>query len=789
LSYKITNIAKILHAPAISSEAEITELCTDSRKITYPDQSLFFALISERRDGHDFIAEAYQTGVRAFVVSKSVDTSIFPEAAFIQVPDTLDALQQLAAHHRAQFNIPVIGITGSNGKTIVKEWLYQLLGRDYSIVRSPRSYNSQIGVPLSVWKMNAAHNLAIFEAGISKPGEMERLAAIIRPTIGILTTMGPAHDEGFLSREEKLREKLKLFVGAVEPERVQLETWIFFDGQTQLTDVAGETITIPFTDKASIENALTCWAVMRHLGYRIETIAPRMLALQPVDMRLEIKKGIQQCLILNDTYSLDLDSLSIALDQLKRLSDELSRTVILTDLPEGGQRAYDALIDLLVQHGVKRLIAIGPNFTAYLQDRLVALSGVLSLDVYPDRGSFEKRFSPPQFHKEAILIKGARRFELEKLLPLLEAQLHQTRMEIDLGAVRHNIRAYQSALKPGVKIMAMVKSFAYGSGGVEVARVMQEEGIAYLGVAYADEGVALRAGGIRLPIMVMNTESDAFESILEHRLEPVLYSMEIVEGFQKYLNRQGELHYPVHVEFETGMNRLGIPESDLDALMDLLVNQTEMQVRTVFTHLATADDPAADRFTMAQVQQFDKGDEAMWSLHGNFYKRHIANSAAAIRKPEWQMDMVRIGIGLYGIDPTVSDKIDLKPVARLLATVAQVKELKVGDAVSYNRRFVADRPMRIATIRLGYADGFSRRLGNGVGYVLLNGQRASVVGAVCMDMFMVDVTAMPAVREGDSAVVFGPELPITELAKLAGTIPYEIMTGISQRVKRVYVEE
>ena len=782
-----------------ATDVVITELVTDSRKITsaqyathhadvsdYPRNVLFFALISERRDGHDFIGEAYQAGVRAFVISTKFDSTEYPEACFIRVPDTLEALQKLAAHHRLQFSYPVIGITGSNGKTIVKEWLYQLLSPDYSIVRSPRSYNSQIGVPLSVWGMKSTHTLAIFEAGISKPGEMEKLAKIIRPTIGVFTMLGPAHSEGFSDREQKLKEKFKLFEGAVRPGCVRLETWILTNNRAELTDVTGERIIIPFTDEASIDNALTCWSVMRHLGYSIDTIAARMLMLQPVHMRLEIKQGINRCVLLNDAYSLDLDSLHIALAQLRQQSGERARTAILTDLPEGGVEAYDALMRYLLQYGVSRLITIGPAFQRYLTGKCFSELAIAS---YPDRETFETSFSPRSFQQEVILLKGARRFEMEKLVSLLEAQLHQTRLEIDLAALRHNIRAYQSALKSGVKIMAMVKSFAYGSGGAEIARVMQEEGVSYLGVAYADEGIALRQAGIRMPIMVMNTEPIAFDSIVSNRLEPVLYSMAIATAFSQYLREQGELYYPVHLEAETGMNRLGIAESELDALTDWLHTEKEFQVQSVFSHFTSGEDPAADDFSRIQVVRLDAFFEAVYEVQGNTFIRHIANSAAAIRHPEWQLDMVRIGIGLYGIDPAVSDRIELKPVARLLATVAQLKDLKVGDSVSYNRKMIADRPMRIATIRLGYADGFPRRLGNGVGSVILHGKRAPVVGSVCMDMFMVDVTAISAVQVGDAAIVFGAELPLTELAQLAGTIPYEIMTGISQRVKRVYVEE
>lgn len=789
MSYTISDIAKILQIPSVDSGAVIQDLSHDTRKISRPENSLFFALSSDRRDGHDFIPQAYDAGVRAFVVSRSVDPDAFPQAIFLSVPDTLAALQTLAAHHRAQFSIPIIGITGSNGKTMVKEWLYQLLSPDFSIIRSPRSFNSQLGVPLSVWGINGSHTLGIFEAGISRPGEMEKLARIIRPTIGVLTHLGAAHDEGFSSRDQKETEKRKLFEGAVLPESIVLADRSLVDGQTRLVASNGDAILIPFTDEASIQNAQTCWAVMRLLSYDIETIAARMQVLQPVRMRLEIKRGIQQCLIVNDAYSLDLDSLSIALSYLQQQSVGLDKTVILTDLPEGDATQYDLLIDLLIRHGVKRLIAIGPDFEAYLHTHPHAVPKSLTVHCYSDREAFAHHFSAHQHFREAILIKGARSFQLEKLLPLLEAQLHQSRLEIDLGALRHNIRSYQSVLGSSTRLMAMVKSFAYGSGGVELARVMQEEGIAYLGVAYADEGVALRAGGIHLPILVMNTELTAFDSILEHRLEPVLYSIELLRSFQQFLRTQGESNYPVHIELETGMHRLGINESELEALQTVLRSDETLRIQSVFSHLAAGEDPASDEFSEGQFRKLQQGVEGIRQAGSQQFLVHLANSAAAIRKPHWQLDMVRIGIGLYGIDPAVSALVALKPVARLLATVAQVQQLQSGDAVSYNRRTVVDRPTRVATLRLGYADGYPRCLGNGVGSVILQGQKAPVLGSVCMDMFMVDVTDIPAVQSGDAAILFGPELPLTQLAQWAGTIPYEIMTGISQRVKRVYVEE
>lgn len=789
MSYTISDIAKILRIPSVDSGAVIQDLSHDTRKISRPETALFFALSSDRRDGHDFISEAYDAGVRAFVVSRPVDVAAFPQAIFLPVPDTLAALQNLAAHHRAQFSIPILGITGSNGKTMVKEWLYQLLTPDFSIIRSPRSFNSQLGVPLSVWGMNETHTLGIFEAGISRPGEMEKLARIIRPTIGVLTHLGAAHDEGFISRGQKETEKRKLFEGAVLPEPVALADRSIADGQTRLVASDGDAILIPFTDEASIQNALTCWSVMRLLSYDLDTIADRMQVLQPVRMRLEIKRGIQQCLIVNDAYSLDLDSLSIALSYLQQQAVGLDKTAILTDLPEGDAAQYDLLIDLLTRQGLKRLIAIGPAFQAYFHTHPLAHPSALTVQCYPDRQAFEDHFSAHQYFREAILIKGARSFQLEKLLPLLEAQLHQSRLEIDLAALRHNIRSYQSVLNNSTRIMAMVKSFAYGSGGVELARVMQEEGIAYLGVAYADEGVALRAGGIHLPILVMNTESTAFDSILEHRLEPVLYSIESLRSFQQFLRTQGESNYPVHIELETGMHRLGISESEMEALEAALQSDETLRIQSVFSHLASGEDPASDEFSAGQFQKLQAGAVRIRRVSAHPFLVHLANSAAAIRKPHWQLDMVRIGIGLYGIDPAVSEQVALKPVARLLATIAQVQQLHSGDSVSYNRRAVVDRPTRVATLRLGYADGYPRCLGNGVGSVIVQGQKAPVLGSVCMDMFMVDVTDIPAVQSGDSAILFGPELPLTQLAQWADTIPYEIMTGISQRVKRVYVEE
>ncbi len=821
--YTIEHIATVTGGDArlINTESVIEHLLLDSRKVYSPATSLFIAIKGPRRDGHLFIKDLYRLGVRNFIVSEVIPPEDFADANFITVHDTLAALQQITLHHRRRFSLPVIGITGSNGKTIVKEWLYQLLHDDYIIVRSPKSYNSQIGVPLSVWQINERHTLGIFEAGISQPGEMEKLQSIILPTIGVLTNIGEAHSEGFSSLSEKLNEKLKLFTasdiiiacndneeinrGLAATER-KLFTW----GKSKKADIEITSVlkqlhhtdinllfrsqplhfTIPFTDDASIENALTCCAVLLYLNVSFENIATGMSLLQPVNMRLELKKGINNCAVINDSYSADLSSLDIALNFLHNQSAGTKKTVILSDFLQSGlaeDELYKQIAAALQQHGVHTIIGIGEKISNRLP---VALSSAaIQQDYFTNTESFIQHYRFSQLKDETILIKGARIFEFEKIVRLLEQKAHQTVLEINLTAIAHNLNQYRQLLKPGTKIMAMVKAFAYGSGGAEIAGVMQYHKADYLGVAYADEGVELRKAGITLPIMVMNPEVNTFDVITDHNLEPEIYSFELLKEFDNYLQREAVTEYPVHIEIETGMNRLGFNPDEINRLITFLKGTSSFKVQSVFTHLAAGEDAAQDEFTLQQADKFKSAAEQLKNSLGYSFMSHISNSAAILRHPQLQMDMVRLGIGLYGIDAGNTGKLNLQTVATLKSTIAQLKKLKAGDTVSYNRKGVIANDTLIATVRIGYADGFSRRLGNGVGKIFVKNKQVPVAGTVCMDMVMIDVTNIAGVKEGDDVIIFGKELPVQQVAAWAGTIPYEIMTGISQRVKRVYYEE
>jgi len=794
LIYTIQNIASLINGEAvIINDVQIEHLLFDSRKIYTPQSSLFFAIVGARRNGHQFIDEVYKKGVRSFVVSHEVDVKKFPEANFIKVDDSLQALQTLGIEHRKNFNIPVIGITGSNGKTIVKEWLYQLLHPDYNIVRSPKSFNSQIGVPLSVWQMNAQHTLGIFEAGISKPGEMDKLEKIIQPTIGVLTNIGEAHSEGFNSLAQKEKEKRLLFRNAAIPDSVVINSINKEQTSTAISAIYksfGYTIIIPFNDDASIQNAITCWQVMLHLGYDNKVIAERMKSLTPVNMRLELKKGINNCSIINDSYSADISSLEIALNFLDQQSAGENKTVILSDFLQSSMSdklLYAQIFKSLKNHGIKRLIGIGENITAFFQSE--KKSEHMQVDLFPTTNEYLTQFLSSHFKDEVILIKGARIFAFEQIVQLLEQKAHQTAMEINLNAIVHNLKEYQQCLKPETRIMAMVKAFAYGSGGAEIAGILQYHKVDYLGVAYADEGVELRKAGILLPIMVMNPEEYAFETIIEHNLQPELYSFELLDSFDRFLQQEGIRHYPVHLELETGMNRLGFSIDEISKLAERLIETNSLKVQTVFTHFAASEEELQDEFTQQQFSIFNQAIKKLKEKIGYEFLSHIANSAAVVRHPEMQMDMVRLGIGLYGVDSAGSNQLNLQTVTTLKSTIAQIKRLKKGESVSYNRKAIVERESMIATIRIGYADGYPRRLGNGVGKVWVNGKLAPIIGTICMDMFMIDITDIENIKEGDDVIIFGTQLPVQQVAKWANTIPYEIMTGISQRVKRVYFEE
>jgi len=794
LIYTIQNIASLIKGEAvIINDVQIEHLLFDSRKIYTPQSSLFFAIVGARRNGHQFIDEVYKKGVRSFVVSHEVDVKKFPEANFIKVDDSLQALQTLGIEHRKNFNIPFIGITGSNGKTIVKEWLYQLLHPDYNIVRSPKSFNSQIGVPLSVWQMNEQHTLGIFEAGISKPGEMDKLEKIIQPTIGVLTNIGEAHSEGFNSLAQKEKEKRLLFRNAAIPDSVVINSINKEQTSTAISAIYksfGYTIIIPFNDDASIQNAITCWQVMLHLGYDNKVIAERMKSLTPVNMRLELKKGINNCSIINDSYSADISSLEIALNFLDQQSAGENKTVILSDFLQSSMSdklLYAQIFKSLKNHGIKRLIGIGENITAFFQSE--KKSEHMQVDLFPTTNEYLTQFLSSHFKEEVILIKGARIFAFEQIVQLLEQKAHQTAMEINLNAIVHNLKEYQQCLKPETKIMAMVKAFAYGSGGAEIAGILQYHKVDYLGVAYADEGVELRKAGILLPIMVMNPEEYAFETIIEHNLQPELYSFELLDSFDRFLQQEGIRHYPVHLELETGMNRLGFSIDEISKLAERLIETNSLKVQTVFTHFAASEEELQDEFTQQQFSIFNQAIKKLKEKIGYEFLSHIANSAAVVRHPEMQMDMVRLGIGLYGVDSAGSNQLNLQTVTTLKSTIAQIKRLKKGESVSYNRKAIVERESMIATIRIGYADGYPRRLGNGVGKVWVNGKLAPIIGTICMDMFMIDITDIENIKEGDDVIIFGTQLPVQQVAKWANTIPYEIMTGISQRVKRVYFEE
>lgn len=799
MKYTISHIAPIVHAvPDIRQDDVIEHLLTDSRRLYSPGSSLFFALRGPRQNGHQFIRELYGKGVRNFVICDTIRTADFPEANFLVVKDTLAALQQLAAYHRGQFNIPVIGITGSNGKTIVKEWLYQLLCTDYNIVRSPKSYNSQIGVPLSVWGMQEKNTLAIFEAGISRPGEMEKLEEIIRPTIGVLTNIGEAHSEGFQNRQQKEEEKRILFRhAAIPPALEQVHTEKRITGTVIAAQLPGDTqrlltVEIPFTDEASVQNAITCWQVLLWLGVPQSAIQERMLLLQPVSMRLELKKGINHCSIINDSYSADISSLQIALNFLDQQSAAGRKVVVLSDFLQSAvpdQQLYAEVSASLDKHGIQRLICIGDRIGAYFHAQQNERAFSFSTELYNSTGTFLQQFRSSAFRDEVILVKGARAFGFERIVQLLEQKAHQTILEINLNAVAHNLKEYQQQLKPSTKVMAMVKAFAYGSGGAEIAGILQYHKADYLGVAYADEGVELRRAGITLPVIVMNPEENAFEVITEYNLEPEIYSFSLLRSFEQYLSKEGLQHYPVHIEMETGMNRLGFAAGEIEKLGTWLAGSSSVKVQSFFSHLAASEETAQDAFTLEQYARFEKAAALLAQKLGYPFIRHIANSAAITRHPQLQLDMVRLGIGLYGVDSSGGHSLSLQTVATLKSTIAQLKKLSPGDSVSYNRRGRVERESVIATIRIGYADGYPRRLGNGVGKVWIGGQLAPVIGTICMDMFMVDVTGIPGVMEGDEVIIFGKELPVMQLAAWAGTIPYEIMTGISQRVKRVYFEE
>lgn len=829
----IERVAKWCNGEWLATEdadAMIEDIAIDSRNIAHPATSLFVALRTATRDAHEFLVDAWQKGVRNFLVSKQVDTGKLAGSNVILVKDTLIAMQQIATAHRKQYKVPVIGITGSNGKTIVKEWLTTLLGPDRNVVKSPLSYNSQIGVPLSVWQMTEANQLAIFEAGISQPGEMEKLERIILPDIGLFTNIGDAHSEGFLNTRQKINEKLILFRHAKQlvycsdhaqvhecivqyihhlrgndsSSGIRVFTWsrrqaadlqithvASHNGRTDihaLFDGSEMSITIPFTDEASIENAIHCWCVLLLLGLEPKVIKERMTGLQPVSMRLEIRQGINDSTIINDTYNSDLTSLQLALNYLEQQKQHAFHTVIMSDILQPGKRdldLYDEVAAYISRRHVQRFIGIGPalyknkaSFRKYKHLRSI---------FFKSTEQFLKNIHMLTFEKEAILLKGARVFTFEKISMLLEQKVHQTVMHIDLSALRQNLDVFRSILRPNVKTMAMVKAFAYGSGSYEIANLLQYAGIDYLAVAYTDEGVALRKAGIKVPIMVMSPDAISFDRMVAWKLEPELYNFRSYEAFVKIANTLQVTQYPVHIKLDTGMHRLGFNSSDMERLGQLIATEPSIKVASIFSHLAASEDAGEDDYTYQQAATFDSMSEQLMQYLPYKPLRHISNSAGIARHEKLQYDMVRLGLGLYGVDSSTEIQGRLKQISTLRTSIAQIRDVPAGDNIGYGHHTIAQRDMRIATICIGYADGYPRDMGKGKAYVLINNMKAPTVGSICMDMCMVDITDIPNVAEGDEAIIFGSKLPVTQLAEWANTIPYEIMTSVSQRVKRIYV--
>jgi len=821
LTYTIQEIAALLKAKAsVVENQRISWLLTDSRSSFFPEESLFFALKTSRNDGHRYIGDLYKRGIRHFVVSDpAIKPADLPGASLLLVPDTLLALQQLAAAHRRRFDCPVWAITGSNGKTIVKEWLWQLLRTDVNVERSPRSYNSQIGVPLSVWQLDPGTELGLFEAGISQPGEMEALQAVIQPTLGLLTNIGAAHQENFTSLAEKAAEKVKLFKSCativycldhVEAHQALTEAypakklvgWSLHDIHAALYVQREEldglrtaitytwkgqkgTLVLPFADDPSVENALHCLTVLLLMGLPETIIAERLLKLEPVAMRLEVKEGKRGCVIINDSYNADVNALELALDfQARRAAGgHLNRTLILSDILQSGQspaELYKTVAAMLQRKQVDRLIGVGKELSAQADLFTLPAHFFLKTERLLQSGLLE------QLKNTSVLIKGSRAYGFEEVSERLSLKVHETVLEVNLDALVHNLNYFRTYLKPTTQVIAMVKAAGYGSGALEVAKTLQTHACDAVAVAVADEGVELRHGGITLPILVMNPEFGSFATIFEHKLEPEIYSFKLLDAFIREAEREGVDNYPIHIKFDTGMHRLGFEEHDLPQLIERLKGQESLRVRSVFSHLAGSDEDRFDDYTETQLALFERMANQLSAAFQHRILRHILNSAGIERYSDHQYDMVRLGIGLYGISAVKGSPV--KSVSSLKTTILQIRHLEAGQSVGYSRKALLSRPSRIATLPIGYADGLDRHLGNGLGEVVINGRRAPIIGNVCMDACMVDVTDIQA-EEGDDVLVFGEALPLAEVAAKLGTIPYEILTSVSNRVKRIYYQE
>lgn len=801
-----------------TAEARIEWLLTDSRSLAFPETTLFFALRSRRNDGHRYIPDLYRRGVRNFVVGavpEAADT-LYADANFLLVVSPLKALQRLAERHREEYALPVVGITGSNGKTVVKEWLYQLLSPSMRVTRSPRSYNSQVGVPLSVWLLDERSQIGLFEAGISQPDEMQALRAIIQPTVGVMTSIGQAHQENFSTMEEKCLEKLSLFKDcdvlvyngddALISRCVELTgfggdviAWSRTDNGQPLfirsvdagpdaTRIAytylrqDAELVVPFTDDASVQNCIHCLAVCLYLHLQPADIARRALRLEPVAMRLEVKQGVHGCTLINDAYNSDVNSLDIALDFMNRRPGALEKTLILSDILQTGLPAaelYARVADMVNHRGIGQVVGVGPEISAFAHLFAAPLK-----HFFPTVDALLASGLADTLSHRLILLKGARTAGFDRLSDHLSLKVHETTLEVSLEALADNLNFYRSFMRPEVKMTCMVKASAYGAGAVEVAKTLQDRGVDFLAVAVADEGADLRKAGITGNVIVMNPEMSSFGTLFAYNLEPEVYSFGLLEALIRAARKEGITNFPIHVKFDTGMHRLGFnPDTDLPLLIDRLRHQNALLPRSVFSHFVGSDSPEFDDFSREQFERFDAASRRLQAAFPHHILRHVCNSAGIERFPERHLDMVRLGLGLYGVDPI--DNRQLHNVATLRTTILQIREVPAGDTVGYSRRTQLTRPSRIAALPIGYADGLNRHLGNRGGYCLVNGQRADYVGNICMDVCMIDVTDIPC-AEGDSVEIFGDNLPVSELSDRLGTIPYEILTGISERVKRVY---
>ena len=809
-------------------------LLNDSRQLSSPQRSIFFAIRGLHHDGHHFLDDLHRKGVREFVVEKKAmnpalirEMERMKDTKIWQVDNSILAMQEIAKWHREQFDLPIIAITGSNGKTIVKEWLSALLSNRFKVVKSPKSYNSQIGVPLSIWQINESHNLGIFEVGVSRPSEMANLEKVVQPQIGIFTNIGTAHSEFFEDNLQKIREKILLFIhakqliycadyveidGIIQQEFIlqnpdcQLISWgrlataeIIVDWKIEINNTkisfnfSGQNtfFDIPFTDDASIENAIHCIIALWHLGYNAIEIQARLQILRPVSMRLELKQGINQNYLIDDTYNNDLAGLTIALNFLTQQKQRTRKVLILSDLLETGipeRELYHQIAHLIKQRNLSEFIGIGE--VIFKHKNLFSFQekhGDTKIHFFKNSQDFLESELLKTFQDSVILIKGARRFGFEQIVNRLVQKTHGTVLEINLDAVTHNLNYFRDKVGQQTKMMVMVKAFAYGSGSTEVANLLQFHGVDYLAVAYTDEGVSLRQNGIYLPIMVMNPSPNDFEQLITYSLEPEIYSLNILKQFSEYIDNQN-ISSKIHLKLDTGMHRLGFEPEQIEVLTEILKSNPNLWVSTIFSHLAAADESKFDDFTKSQVVEFTIMANQISEVIGYVPSRHLANSAGIARFPEARLDMVRLGVGMYGVATKFEDQENLLTVGTLKTVISQIKHVKSAETVGYGRKGTLARDTKTATIAIGYADGFDRRFSGGIGEVLIHGQRCKVLGNVCMDMTMVDVTDVPHVREGDAVIIFGKDLTITELAKKINTIPYEILTSVSERVKRIFYQ-